>query len=87
MIRLLQRFLAHVLPGVVRPIQALWNQMIGFIFLVLAASAVPSTVRNVHQFQGDADSFFRVLLPIAFGALMAYFGITSLLRARKISRP
>ncbi|MGH9559646.1 MAG: hypothetical protein ACRD30_10435 [Bryobacteraceae bacterium] len=84
--RVLQRFLAHVLPGVIRPIHALWNQTIGFVFLVLAASAVPPAVRNMRHFQGDPESFFRVLLPVGFGLLMAYFGITSLLRARKISR-
>ena len=84
--RLISQFLGHVLPGVIRPLHALWNQMIGFVFIVLAVLPVPSTIRNVREFDGDADSFFRVALSVIFVALMAYFGITSFLRARKISR-
>ena len=84
--KLIQRFLAHVLPGVIRPLHALWNQIIGFLFLVLAAGATPSAVRNIRNFQGDADSLFRVALSVFFAGLMLYFGITSLLRARRITR-
>jgi hypothetical protein len=84
--QLIQRFLAHVMPGVVRPLRVLWNEMIGFIFLVLAASAVPSAVRSIRQFHGDPGSVFRAALSITFSAVMAYFGVTSFLRARKISR-
>ena len=83
---MVQRFLSHVMPGVVRPLRVLWNEMIGFFFLVLSASAIPSAVRYVHQYQGDAESVFRVILTISFSGVMAYFGITSFLKARKISR-
>lgn len=84
--QLIQRFLAHVVPGVVRPLRILWNELIGFFFLVLAGSAVPSSVRYIRQFHGDAESVFRVGLSIAFSCIMGYFAITSFLRARKISR-
>jgi ABC-type Na+ efflux pump permease subunit len=81
-----QRFLGHVVPGVIRPLRALWNQLIGFLFLVLAASAVPSAVHNIRQFQGDFESLMRVGIAFIFMAAMLYFGITSLLRARRITR-
>jgi hypothetical protein len=84
--QLIQRFLTHVMPGVVRPLRVLWNELIGFFFLVLSASAIPSSVRYVRQFQGDAESVFRVGLSITFSCVMAYFAVTSFLRARKISR-
>jgi len=84
--RLIQRFLAHVLPGVVRPLHALWNQIIGFVFLILAASPIPSIVRNVRSYQTDSESLFRIVLSSTFTAIMLYFGITSFLKARKISR-
>ena len=29
-------FIGHVMPGVIRPIHILWNQVIGFVFIVLA---------------------------------------------------
>jgi hypothetical protein len=78
--------MGHVVPNVVRPLRVLWNQLMGFIFLVLAAGATPSAVRNVRQFQGDFESSLRVGLAFIFMALMLYFGITSLLRARRITR-
>ncbi|HLH41104.1 MAG TPA: hypothetical protein VKX39_18285 [Bryobacteraceae bacterium] len=84
--RLIQRFLAHVLPGVIRPLHALWNQMIGFVFLVLAASPVPSIVHNIRTYRSDSESLFRIVLSAIFAVIMLYFGITSLWRARKISR-
>jgi hypothetical protein len=78
--------MGHVVPNVIRPLRVLWNQLMGFIFLVLAAGATPSAVRNVRQFQGDFESSLRVGLAFIFMALMLYFGITSLLRARRITR-
>jgi len=83
---LARRFLAHVLPGVIRPLHALWNQMIGFLFLVLAATPIPSLIRNIRTYQSDTESLFRIVLSGIFAAIMLYFGITSLWRARKISR-
>ncbi len=86
MFALVSRFLHHVLPAVIRPLHVLWNEIIGFIFIVLALWAVPSTVRSIREFDGDAESFFRVLFSLIFAALMAGFGIFSFLRARRISR-
>jgi len=83
---MIRKFLSHVMPGVIRPLRVLWNEIIGFIFVVLAVWAVPSAIRNVRQFEGDAESFFRVVLSFSFAGLMAYFGIASFLRARRISR-
>ncbi len=84
--RLITRVLGHVVPGVVRPLRALWNELIGFLFLVLASAPIPSIVRYVRHYEGDADSLFRIVLSFCFAALMAYFGVTSFLRARRISR-
>jgi hypothetical protein len=81
-----RQFLGHVVPGVIRPLRVLWNQLIGFIFLVLAAGSIPSAVRNVRQFQGDFESSLRVGFTFIFAVLMLYFGVTSLLRARRITR-
>src|SRR6202453_2113804 len=67
-------------------LRILWNEIIGFIFLVLAGWMVPGTIRSVRQLNSPDGSIFRVLMFIGFGLLLAYFGITSFLRARKISR-
>lgn len=83
---LVNRFLGHVIPGVIKPVHALWNEVIGFIFIVLAIWATPSAWRNVRQVDGNSESFFKAAISVGFALLMVYFGISSFLRARKITR-
>ena len=71
------------MPGVVRPLHVLWNEVIGFIFVVLALWAIPSAIRNMRQYEGSGESLFRVVLSFSFAGLMIYFGITSFLRAAR----
>lgn len=82
MFALAKKFLGHVIPGVIRPIHILWNQVIGFVFLVLAVLPVPSAVRSF----GKDGSAARLALTIPFVVLMAWFGVSSFWRARKISK-
>jgi hypothetical protein len=82
MLGLARKFVGHVVPGVIRPLHILWNQIIGFFFLVLAAIPVPSIIRAY----GHPDQYPRLFLSIPFSLVMAAFGISSFLRARKISR-
>ena len=77
---------SHVMPRVIRPLHALWNEVIGFLFIVFAVVAGFYVVRAIRSFEGDVEGLVRILLPGLFGLLMAYFGITSFLRARKITR-
>ena len=79
-------FLSHVLPGVTRPLRVLWHEIIGFFFVCLFIWAAPSVFRNVRDFTSGQGDLGRVLLSGFFAALMAYFGVTSFLRARKIAR-
>jgi hypothetical protein len=83
---IVNRFLGHVLPGIIRPIHALWNEVIGFIFIVLAIWAAPSAWRNVRLVDGNSDTLFRAVISVGFALLMAYFGVSSFLKARKITR-
>jgi len=84
--KLIQSFLGHVLPGVIRPLHTLWNELIGFLFVVFAIIAVPWAVRAVRGFDGTAEAFFRIVLIGIWVLVMASFGIGSFRRARKISR-
>ena len=77
-----KKFLGHVIPGVTRPIHILWNQVIGFFFIVLALLPIHSIWRD----WGRDDSGPRLALEIPFALLMAGFGVHSFLRARKISK-
>ncbi|HXG32804.1 MAG TPA: hypothetical protein VNJ11_05520 [Bryobacteraceae bacterium] len=83
---LLRQFLRHVLPGVLKPLRALWNEVIGFVFLALAAIPVPRTIRSWQEFNETGEGLFSVVLSAIFIGIMAWFGVTSFLRARKISR-
>ena len=74
--------ISHVLPGVIRPIHILWNQVIGFFFLVLAVLPVRSIIRDWGTDGGGP----RLALEIPFAVLMGGFGIHSFWRARKISK-
>jgi hypothetical protein len=76
-----KKFLHHVIPGVVRPIHILWNQVIGFFFIVLALLPVSYIIKDWRK-----DATPRLALEIPFALIMAGFGIHSFLRARKISK-
>jgi hypothetical protein len=77
-----KKFVIHVVPGVVRPIHILWNQVIGFFFIVLALLPVHAIWRD----WGKSDSAPRLVLEIPFAVIMGSFGIHSFLKARKISK-
>jgi len=63
--------------------RVLWNQFIGFLFLVLAATVITSAMRRSN----DTGHGSAVLVAaILFAVFLAYFGVTSFLRARRISR-
>ena len=76
----------HVVPGVVRPIRVLWNEVIGFVFIVLVVFWARPVYRIVRDLRTAEGSLWDALLAIGLFLLMAYFGITSFLRARRISR-
>jgi len=82
----LGRFVEHVVPGVVRPLRVLWHEIIGFIFIILAVIFGSSALRNYHLLQSEEISLLRLAASFFLPVLMAYFGITSFLRARKASR-
>ncbi len=80
------RFIEHVVPGVVRPMRVLWHEVIGFIFIVFAVVFGASAIRYYRLMQTEEISMLKLVASFFLPVLMAYFGITSFLRARKISR-
>jgi len=74
-------FLRHVVPAVAKPIHALWNQMIGFLFLSFGAIFA---LRTAHYMISNDPG--RAAVAGVATAIMAWFGIGSFLKARKISR-
>jgi hypothetical protein len=79
-------FVRHVVPRVIKPLRSLWNEVIGFLFLSLAFIGATSGYRIYRHFDGSPETFFRLILVACFVLIMSYYGISSFLRARKISR-
>jgi hypothetical protein len=86
MVKLAKQFLGHVVPGVIRPLHVLWNEIIGFLFIVIAAGSIPAVVRSFRDLDKPAGSLFRLFVSVFFALVMLYFGVTSFLKARKIGR-
>ena len=76
-----RQFLNHVVPAVIKPARTLWNEVIGFLFLCLAVIFGFNGVRAYL-----ANESVKVFLAAPLTLIMAWFGISSFLRARKISR-
>lgn len=81
-----RQFVRHVVPAVVKPVRTLWHEVIGFLFLVLAISAMPTSYKAIKRFDGSVSAFLTVGMCAFFILLMGGYGISSFLRARKISR-
>ncbi len=74
------------MPGVIRPLHILWNELIGFFFAVFALAILASFAKGVYDFKGDQSSLFRlILMGVAF-LVMAAYGLQSYFKARKIGK-
>jgi hypothetical protein len=80
-----KQLLRHVIPAVIKPIRVLWNEVIGFVFIALGVLMAFSTYRNFRDVN-EQGSPLPLIGGSLFALLMIYFGVSSFLRARKISR-
>jgi len=74
-----KKFLDHVVPSVIRPIHIVWNQAIGFVFIVLAV------IFGYRLARGNEPVGLQIIGAL-FVLLIAWFGISSFRKARKISK-
>ena len=86
MASMVREFARHVVPQILKPLRALWNEVIGFVFLALAVLPVPRTYKIWREFEESGEGLVRLGFSLVFVLMMACFGIHSFLRARKISR-
>jgi hypothetical protein len=86
MIKVTKQFFGHVIPAIIRPLHILLNQVVGLVFLAFAGLGGFYGFRYWRQLNTPQGSMSRVLMTFAFALLMAYFGISSFWKARKISR-
>jgi hypothetical protein len=81
-----RQFVRHVLPAVLQPLRVLWNQVIGFFFVVLAVIAAWRMVPIIRDFKGEVGDVFRLLLSAVFVCMMAGFGLYSFWRAHRVPK-
>ena len=80
-----KKFAGHVLPAIMKPLRVLWNEMIGFVFMVFGVIGAANAYRNLSN-PNDPDAFGKGMTGALFGAIMLGFGLHSFLRARRIKR-
>jgi hypothetical protein len=86
-----REFIRHVIPAILKPARTLWNEVIGFFFIcfgvVFGFKSVRTYIDLASAPPAEATGLLIRLLMSGFCALlMLYFGVSSFLRARKISR-
>jgi hypothetical protein len=75
------KFVKHVVPAAIKPVHTLWHEVLGFVFLVIAVIAGWKVFRN-YDTLGPVR--MAVILPLV--VVTAGYGISSFLKARRISR-
>lgn len=86
-----RQFIKHVVPAVVKPTRVLWNELIGFVFLVFTVVFAFKTGRLALDYSKDPPAeaggeLVRLVIAGFCTVVMLWFAVTSFLRARKISR-
>jgi hypothetical protein len=76
-----EAFIKHVVPATVKPFHALWHEILAFCFLALAGMVAWQAWRKAASL-----SVLELVLGLAFAAVSAGYGISSYLKARRISR-
>jgi len=71
----------YVLPSVVKPIHSRWHEVLGFVFLAFAGIATWKVARNSATMSPG-----RLAIIIPFIVVTAAYGVSSFLKARRISR-
>ena len=84
MLDVAKKFVDSVVPAVIKPLRVLWNEIIAFVFFVLAAVTLPSAWRSYKNFNGDFENLGRLVMTAIFGLVMLAYGLHSLFRARKL---
>jgi hypothetical protein len=74
-------FVKHVVPATIKPIHSLWHEVLGFIFLAFAG------IGGFRLWQrGATMAPVQMVIVGLFVCVMAGYGISSILKARRISR-
>ena len=79
-------FFSTAIPGVIRPLRILWNEMIAFLFAVFAIILGFQVFRDFTRLDGSSGKLGKMVLLAIFAFVMAAYAIQSFMRSKKISR-
>jgi hypothetical protein len=84
-------FLQHVVPAILKPARALWNEIIGFLFFCFGVLFGFKTATYVRDYLRAPDNsggseLLRLLMAGFCTLLMLWYCFSSFRRARRISR-
>ena len=83
---LIGKFLRAVLPGIVKPLHSLWNEVLGALFLCFAIVLIRPIWRGYQEMGRDSAHFLKFVLSVFFFLVMFGFGVHAFWKARRISR-
>jgi CHASE2 domain-containing sensor protein len=75
------KFFKHVVPAAVKPVHSLWHEVLGFIFLAVAGITGFNVARH---FSSMTPVKLALIIPLIL--VTAIYGVSSFLKARRISR-
>ena len=75
------KFVKHVLPAAVKPVHSLWHEVLAFIFLFIAVSSTWYVFRRAATLGPIRIAIVLPIIVVAF-----FYGVSSFLKARRISR-
>lgn len=84
---MVKKFFSTVLPSILKPLQALWNQMLGFLFLAFAVLLIRPIVQTWNDPDKDGSDFWKLFLAGFFFLVLLFYGLQAFLRARKLGKP
>jgi hypothetical protein len=81
-----KQFFGHVLPSVIRPLRVLWNEVLGLVFMIFGLVFGYRTYLFYDDSEKGLGELGMTIGMALFSAMFVWFGFTSFLRAKKISK-
>ena len=81
-----KQFFGHVMPGVIRPLRVLWNEVLGLVFMIFGMVFAYRTYLFYDESEKGLGELGMTIGMGLFSSMFVWFGLSSFLRAKKISK-
>lgn len=83
---MVKKFLQAFLPGIIKPLHSLWNEILGFMFIAIAVLLIRALWRGYQEIDLGLAHLIKFVLGVFFFLVMLGFGLHAFWRARRISK-